>query len=73
MTKTFCDRCGKEITKDFGWIRRRTLYTSIKLIPWEKHDEWPDRWSDRVDQYICPECEDSYVRWFMNPETEDGQ
>ena len=32
-----------------------------------KHEEW----SDRKDQYICPECEDSYIHWFMNPEIEE--
>ena len=67
MTKTFCDRCGKEITKEYGWITHRTLYASIRLMPGKKHEEW----SERADQYICPECEDSYIHWFMNPEKED--
>ena len=66
MVKTFCDRCGKEITKEYGWITRRILYTSIRLCPGKKHDEW----SNRKDLYICPKCEDSYIRWFMNPETD---
>ena len=69
MTKTFCDRCGKEITKEYGWITHKKIYASIKLVPWKEHTEW----SERDDQYICPECEDSYIRWFMNPETEERQ
>ena len=65
MIKTFCDRCGKETKKEYGWITHRTLCASIKLIPWKKHDEW----SERDDVYICPECEDSFIQWFMHPET----
>lgn len=53
MTKTFCDRCGKEIKEECGWITHRTLYASIRLIPGKKHAEW----SERADLYICPECE----------------
>lgn len=63
----FCDRCGKEIAKEYGWITRRVLYASIRLLSLKKHAEW----SEREDLSICPECEDSYVRWFMNPEMED--
>ena len=70
MTKMFCDRCGKEIiTKEHGWITHKTLYASIRFFTAKKHGEW----SDREDLYICPECEDSYIHWFMNPETKDGQ
>jgi len=68
MTKTFCDRCGKEITKEYGWITHRTLFASIRLLS-GKHTKW----SEREDLCICPECEDSYIHWFMNPETEDGK
>ena len=67
MTKTFCDRCGKEITKEYGWIIHRMIYASIKLLPGKEHTEW----SKRADQHICLECEDSYIQWFMNPEMED--
>lgn len=69
MTKTFCDRCGKEITKKYGWIVHRTIYGTIKLLPCKENAEW----SDRADQYICPECEDSFIHWLMNPEKEDGR
>lgn len=67
MTKIFCDRCGKEITEDYGWIIHRMLFACIRLLPGKKHYEW----SKRKDLYICPECEDSYIRWFMNPKTEE--
>ena len=67
MTKTFCDRCGKEIKKEYGWITHRVLYASIRLLTVKKHEEW----GERDDQCLCPECEDSYIYWFMNPETED--
>lgn len=32
-----------------------------------------EEWSERDDRYLCPECENSYIHWFMNPETEDGR
>lgn len=68
MTKTFCDRCGKEITKEHGWLKHRTLYGTISFIVKKKHEDW-----SRTDEiYICPECEDSYIRWLENPET-DGK
>lgn len=67
MPKTFCDRCGKEITKDYGRLAHSMLYARIILFPGEKHEEW----YERKDKYICPECEDSFIRWLMNPETED--
>ena len=66
MTKMFCDRCGKEITKEHGWIKHKTLYASIRLFS-GRHAEW----SEQEGLYICPECEDSYIHWFMNPEGED--
>ena len=53
--------------KEYGWITHRTLYASIRLRPGKK-----TKWSERADLYICPECEDSYIHWFMNPETKDG-
>ena len=68
MTKTFCDRCGKEITKKYGWLIHRQLYASMRLLPGKEHTEW----SDRNDLCICMECEDSYIRWFMHPETDTG-
>ena len=65
MTKVFCDRCGKEIKKEYGWISRKIYYTNIRLCPGKEHAEW----SKKEDSYICPECENSYIRWFMNPKT----
>lgn len=67
MTKTFCDRCGKEIKQEYGWITRKRLYANIRLIPGKEHTEW----SYLGDLYLCPECEDSYIQWLMNPETKD--
>lgn len=70
MTKTFCDRCGKEIIKEYGWITHRTLYAArISFLPGRKHTEW----TESKDLYICPECENSYIHWLMNPKTEDGR
>lgn len=69
MTKTFCDRCGKEITNKCGWITHKTIYAIIRLVPWKEHTEW----SEQVDKYICPECENSYIQWFMHPETKESR
>lgn len=69
MTKTFCDRCGKEIAEEYGWITHRTLYASIRLLSRKKYTDW----SERDERCICPECEDGFIHWFMNPETEDGR
>ena len=67
MTKMFCDRCGKEIKEEYGWITNRMLYASIRFLPGKKHTEW----SDRGDLYICPKCEDSYISWLMTSEAEN--
>jgi len=64
MTKTFCDRCGKEIPEGYGWLAHRTLF-----LPRKERAEW----TERDDLYICPECEDSFIRWLMNQETENGR
>ena len=37
MTKTFCDRCGKEIKKVdhrsiYAWITHRALYATLRMI-----------------------------------------
>lgn len=67
MTKTFCDRCGKEILEKnrfslYAWVTHRCFYSTLRMI--SSGD--PKMESD--DKYICPECEDSYIHWFMNPE-----
>jgi hypothetical protein len=74
MTKTFCDRCGKEIkkvdhTSIYAWITHRALYATLRMIG-SKSEE--GNWKT-VDAYICPECEDSYIHWFMNPEKKAGE
>lgn len=72
MTKTFCDRCGKEIEKDnrhcsiYAWITHRCYYATLRMIG---SDEGLAHRTD--DRYICPECENSYIHWFMNPEKEE--
>lgn len=64
MTKRFCDRCGKEIEMNrYGLLVRRTLYSTVRLLPSREHSEW----SDRKDADLCPECEESLTRWFDNP------
>ena len=63
MVKTFCDRCGVEIkTSGWAWLSRKVLYVSAKLIPHTSRKDW-----ESDDKYICSECEDSYIHWFMNP------
>lgn len=64
MTKTYCDRCGKEIQgSKYGWIRHRIRYAEQRLIPSCMREGWKD-----TDKYICPDCEEQYIHWFMNPE-----
>lgn len=67
MIKVFCDRCGKEIqgTK-YGLIQHKTWYARQRLIPSCIRKNWIN-----TDKYICPECEDQYIHWFMNPEQLD--
>lgn len=72
MTKTYCDRCGKEIPKDeihkrdvYGWITHRSMYATLRLIATGRGDLS----IDTKDCYICPECEDSFIHWFQNPKT----
>lgn len=74
MTKTFCDRCGKEIERKSGfgglyaWITHRTYFAKLRMIQSSVPDDV--RWKED-ERYICPECEASYIHWFMNPE-KDG-
>lgn len=66
MTKTFCDRCGKEIThKPFAWINHKTVYAKLSLTPSQPDEDWKEH-----NKYICKDCEDSYIHWFMRPEGE---
>ena len=64
MTKSYCDRCGKEIEKHkYGFLKHITIYSKIKLYPsnWQKYTEEDER-------DICPDCEISYFKWFNHPE-----
>ena len=63
MVKFFCDRCGKEITApSFGIFRHKVYYAKVQLLfsrNWEKDEK-----------YLCPQCEQEYIHWFLNPEEE---
>ena len=68
MTKTFCDRCGKEIKKAaYGWLKMKMAYARHRLMSTEPKIDWQDD-----DKYICPDCEDSYIHWFMNPQIDSS-
>ena len=69
MTKTYCDRCGKEIQgSKYAWLQHKTRYAVQRLIPSSMRKDWKD-----VDKYICPDCENQFIHWFMNPEpTKEG-
>lgn len=63
MTKTFCDRCGAEIKQENGWLRRKALYSVLRLVPPMPKFDWKSE-----DKYLCPDCSESYIHWFLNPE-----
>ena len=66
MTKTFCDRCGKEIQmgfRNYSLLTRRVHYSEARLITINPREDW-----EMDDVYMCKDCEDSYIHWFMNPE-----
>lgn len=61
MTRTFCDRCGKEIIKSqYAWLRHRTIYAVLRLHSISQKEGWED-----YEQYICPACEDEFIHWYM--------
>ena len=67
MVKTFCDRCGKEIKKIdhvsvYAWLTHKCYYATLRHV---------GQSSESDEKYICPECEQSYIHWFMNPENQD--
>ena len=73
MTKTFCDRCGKEIQRSCGvglyaWIMHKVLYAKIQMVGLAASSEENNWISD--EKYICTECEESYIHWFMNPDND---
>lgn len=70
MVKTFCDRCGKEILTQndfniYSWIRHRSYYGTLYKIScgFDKDPVYKT-----AEYCICPECEKSYMHWFMNPD-----
>lgn len=65
MNKIFCDRCGKEIKSHAAWLRHRVHYAETKLILCGRADDF---WHD-----LCPNCEDSFTRWYNHPERDDNE
>lgn len=64
MTKTFCDRCGKEIRDGKrAWLQNTHMYMIARLICRDPRSDWVEE-----NRYLCTDCEDSYIHWFMNPE-----
>ena len=73
MVKTLCDRCGKEIQRKCGMnlcarIRHNVLYAKMRMVGLTTSSEENNFISD--DKYICPECEKSYIHWFVNPDND---
>ena len=68
MRKTFCDRCGKEITEDVEWVFNHELCpecaeaVDIFIVRDEqpvRHGEWVDeRYEDLLQCYsaVCSAC-----------------
>lgn len=64
MVKTYCDRCGKEIQgSKHAWMCHRTIYAIQRLIPSSIRNDW-----EETDKHICPDCEEQYIHWFVNPD-----
>lgn len=67
MTKTFCDRCEKELKKgEATWLTHKIIYATLRA------------WGSRrfandfcEDKYICPECERDFEQWFKNGRNKD--
>lgn len=60
MTKTFCDRCGREIDRDAHTLfRHRTAYAETWL--WTLAN-------DEIKHVLCPSCEESLIYWFNHAE-----
>lgn len=61
MTKTFCDRCGREIDpKIHAALRHRVHYAETWL--WTLAN-------DEITHVLCPSCEESLIYWFNHAET----
>lgn len=64
MVKFFCDRCGEEIiSPKYGIFTHKVYYAQVQLLSsrakWDKDEKW-----------LCPQCEQEYIHWFLNPEKE---
>ena len=59
MVKVFCDRCGEEIlSPTYSIFKHKVYYATVKLLFSREDDE----------RYLCSQCEQEYIHWFMNPE-----
>ena len=64
MIKQFCDRCGAEMKESkYAWIKHRAIYARIGLTSNRMKSK-----EIETDAEICPQCEDEYIHWFMNPD-----
>ena len=64
MTKTFCDRCGKETaSREVAWLTMKH-YSTFKFFPIKSRGDWDNRRDS--DSYLCQECEDSFIDWFVS-------
>lgn len=69
MVKYFCDRCGKEIELGkYMWFRHKTVYADIRWIPAQYQAD-----PTSVDHRICPDCENSFIKWFNHPEADNDR
>ena len=62
MTKTFCDRCEKEIKKPFKkYSIISKLYYRWLFSFWKENEV-------QVMHELCKDCQESLIKWFENPE-----
>lgn len=57
MTKTMCDRCGREIVRGSKWLKVR-----IDSVPMYKYG---------ITYDLCDECAKSYENWLKSEKGED--
>jgi len=64
MVKFFCDRCGKEIiSPTYSILKHKVYYAQIQLL-------YSREKFDKDEKWLCPQCEQEYIHWFLNPEEE---
>lgn len=67
MTRTFCDRCGKEIKPISTMKIYHVEYRHRVLLFKDFYTE------NRLESYICEECGNSFCNWFNHPERDERQ